>query len=99
MKLSEILFIDSLPTLDLHGIDRDYAIIKTEEFIKDNYIMGNKNIVIVHGIGTGTIKHAVHDTLRRNNYVIDYQVFAGNVGCTIVEMKMKNELDNNIKKC
>jgi DNA mismatch repair protein MutS2 len=86
MKLNEILFIDSLPSLDLHGIDRDYAVIKINEFIKDNYIMGNKNIVIVHGIGTGIIKHTVHDTLRKNKYVIDFQIFAGNVGCTIVEI-------------
>ena len=56
MRLNEIVFIDSLPSLDLHGYDSDYAKIKINEFIKDNYIMGNENIVIVHGIGTGVIK-------------------------------------------
>ena len=90
MKLSEIIFIDSLPTLDLHGIDRDYAIIKVNDFVKDNYVMKNKNIVIVHGIGTGIIRHTVHETLHKNNYVLDYQIFAGNVGCTIVELKSKD---------
>ena len=94
-----ITLYNNLPSLDLHGVDRDYARILINDFIEDNYKIKNYTVLIVHGIGTGTIKHAVHDTLRRNNYVIDYQVFAGNVGCTIVEMKMKNELDNNIKKC
>lgn len=91
MKLNEILFIDSLPSIDLHGIDRDYATIKINEFINDNYIMGNRNVVIVHGIGTGIIKHQVHDTLRKNKKVLDFQIFAGNVGCTIVEIIEKNK--------
>ena len=36
MKLDEIIFIDSLPSLDLHGFDSDYARIKINEFINDN---------------------------------------------------------------
>lgn len=91
MKLNEILFIDSLPSIDLHGIDRDYATIKINEFINDNYVMGNKNVVIVHGIGTGIIKHQVNETLKKNKKVVDYQIFAGNVGCTIVEIVTKEK--------
>ena len=66
MKLDEIIFIDSLPTLDLHGFDSNYAAIKINEFINDNYIMRNKNIVIVHGIGDGIIRRVTQDTLRLN---------------------------------
>ncbi len=86
MKLNEIIFIDSLPTLDLHGFDRDYARIKIDEFVKDNYKMGNRNIVIIHGIGSGLIRRIVHETLAKNKVVIDYKIFPGNVGCTIVEI-------------
>lgn len=89
MKLNEILFIDSLPSLDLHGFDRDYAKIKVNEFVNDNFIMGNRNIVIVHGIGGGTVRKTVHETLRINKKVIDFKIFSGNVGCTIVELKNK----------
>ncbi len=89
MKLNEIIFTDSLPSLDLHGVDRDYAVIKINEFIHDNYIMGNENVVIVHGISGGIIKKTTHDTLKKNKYVLDYQVYAGNVGCTIVELLHK----------
>lgn len=89
MKLNEIIFIDSLPSLDLHGFDSDYAKIKINEFINDNYIMGNINIVIVHGIGSGIIKNTVHSTLRKNKHVVDFKIFAGNVGCTIVEISHK----------
>lgn len=87
MSLDEIIFIDSLPSLDLHGFDSDYARIKINEFINDNRKMGNYNVVIVHGIGSGTIKKVTHDTLRKNKYVEDFKIFIGNVGCTIVEIK------------
>lgn len=89
MKLDEIIFIDSLPTLDLHGFDRDYAKIKINEFINDNYIMGKTNVVIVHGIGSGLVRKATHEALRVNKKVIDYKIFIGNVGCTVVLLKHK----------
>ena len=89
MRLNEIVFIDSLPSLDLHGYDSDYAKIKINEFIKDNYIMGNENIVIVHGIGTGVIKRTTQNILSKNKYIKDYKIFSGNVGCTIVELIKK----------
>lgn len=87
MKLNEIIFIDSLPTLDLHEFDSDYARIKINEFINDNYKMKNRNVVIIHGIGSGIIRRVTQDTLKKNKYVLDYKIFTGNVGCTIVEIK------------
>lgn len=98
MKLNEIVFIDNLPTLDLHGYDRDYAHIKINEFINDNYVMGNRNVVIVHGIGNGTIRMVTQDTLRRNKKVLDFKIFINNIGCTIVELDHKQSIDNKIKR-
>jgi DNA-nicking Smr family endonuclease len=63
MNLSSIIFIDSLPTLDLHGFDRDYARIKINEFIDDNIVMGKEFIVIVHGVGTGILMKETAETL------------------------------------
>ena len=87
MKLDEIIFIDSLPTLDLHGFDSNYARIKINEFINDNYKMKNRNVVIVHGIGSGIIRRVTQNTLKNNKNVLDYKIFIGNNGCTIVEIK------------
>lgn len=98
MKLNEIVFIDSLPTLDLHGYDRDYARIKINEFINDNYVMGNRNVVIIHGIGNGTIRMVTQDTLRANKKVLDFKIFINNIGCTIVEIDHKQSIDNKIKR-
>lgn len=91
MKLSEIIFIDQFPSLDLHGYDRDYARIKINEFIQDNYVMGNEFIVIVHGVGSGTLKQETLETLKRNRNIEEYQLFKGNIGCTIAKVKKKEK--------
>ena len=89
MELSDVIFIDNLPKLDLHGYDSEYANIKINEFIKDNIIMKNEIIAIVHGIGTGKIKEQTHKTLKYNKNVIDYKLFYNNVGTTIVKLNIK----------
>ena len=89
MKLSEIIFIDQFPSLDLHGFDRDYARIKINEFIQDNFVMKNEFIVIVHGVGSGILKQETLDTLKKNKKVEEYQLFKGNIGCTIAKIKNK----------
>ena len=38
---SEIPLYKNIPSLDLHGLDRDYAVILIKEFIEDNYKMQN----------------------------------------------------------
>ena len=91
MKLSDVIFIDQFPSLDLHGYDRDYARIKINEFIEDNYIMRNEFVVIVHGVGSGVLKQETLETLKRNKKVEEYQLFKGNIGCTIAKIKKKEK--------
>lgn len=87
MELREVLFVDNLPSIDLHGFDRDTARVKTLEFINDNIKMKNEIICIVHGRGTGIIKNEIHNTLKRNKNVLEYKLFYNNIGCTIVKIK------------
>ena len=82
-----ITLYSNLPTLDLHGFDRDYARIKINEFINDNYIMKNKKVIIIHGNGTVVIKKTCQETLRKNKYVSEYKINNFNSGETIVEIK------------
>ena len=88
MELKEVIFTNDLPSIDLHGLDRDTARVKVLEFIKDNKIMKNNIICVVHGIGNGIIKEEVHNTLRKNKDVIDFKLFYNNVGCTIIKIKI-----------
>lgn len=88
MELNEVIFIDNLPSIDLHGLDRDSARVKVIDFIKDNIILKNDVICIVHGIGSGALKGEVHNTLKSNKKVLDYKLFYNNTGCTIVKLKI-----------
>lgn len=79
----------NLPSIDLHGFDRDYARITINEFINDNYIMHQEKVIIIHGIGSGILKTTVHNTLKNNHLVKNYKLDNFNVGTTIVELIKK----------
>lgn len=91
-----ISLYSNLPTIDLHGIDRDYAKILINDFIRDNFIAKNYKVIIVHGNGTGIIKKTTQDTLRRNKYVEDFKIDNFNSGMTIVNIRKK--VDNKPQK-
>lgn len=78
---------NNLPSLDLHGLDRDYARILINEFISDNYKMKNYKIIIVHGNGTGVIKKTTQETLRVNRLVEEYKIDNFNTGMTVVNLR------------
>ena len=86
MELNEVIYLDNLPTIDLHGFDRDTARVKVIEFINDNMIMKNKIICIIHGVGSGVVKKEIHALLKQNRKVLDYKLFYNNSGCTIVKL-------------
>ncbi|MBE6152244.1 MAG: hypothetical protein E7165_02895 [Firmicutes bacterium] len=88
MTLDNVVFVDSLPKLDLHGFDRDTARVLINDFINDNRIMKKEIVNIVHGHGSGILKKTTHNTLRENRYVLDFQTFYNNDGCTIVKIKI-----------
>lgn len=82
-----ITLYKNCPTLDLHGMDRDYARILINDFIRDNYNIRSEIVVIVHGIGTGIIRKTTQDTLKKNRYVDSYKIDNFNPGETIVRLR------------
>ena len=89
MTIDEVIFIDRLPKLDLHGYDRDSARVAINDFILDNKKMGNEVVLIVHGIGTGIIREASIQTLSHNKDVIEFKNAYGNRGCMLVQIKIE----------
>ena len=87
-NLNEIIFIDNLPTIDLHGFDRETARVATNDFVKDNIKLKKPCLVIIHGIGTGVLKEAVHTALKHDNNVLEYKLYNFNSGCTLVRIKI-----------
>lgn len=75
-------------SIDLHGIDRDYAKILVKDFIQDSITMKEEYVLIIHGIGKGIVKKAVYEELKRNPAVKEYKQDNFNPGCTVVRIKM-----------
>lgn len=75
------------PTIDLHGEYAFSAKELTREFINDNIALKKQKMYIIHGIGKGIVKDAVHDVLKHDKRVQSYKIDFMNPGCTIVELK------------
>lgn len=75
------------PRLDLHGEEAALVYALVNEFINDNYKMGNKEIVVIHGKSTNVLTKEVHNVLKENKKVLRYCLNNWNVGETIVNLK------------
>ena len=61
-------------------------------FLKsDNIILKKDKIIIIHGIGTGLVRQAVHEVLSQNKYVSEYHTLNLNNGCTIAYLIIDNK--------
>lgn len=87
MSLSN-LFTNNLPSLDLHGYDRQTARVAINDFIKEQKKLHNKTVLIIHGRGTGVIRKITHETLKVNKDVLEYQIDFFNDGTTIVNISI-----------
>jgi DNA mismatch repair protein MutS2 len=55
--------------LDLRGLRRDEALERLEEYLENASLAGMAEARIIHGKGTGAIRQAVREELRRSSYV------------------------------
>lgn len=88
MNLNDVIFVDSLPSLDLHGLDRDTARVEILDFIKDNTVLKNEIIVIIHGNGSGILKKTTYETLKKSKKVLDFKTYYNNTGMTLVKIEV-----------
>ena len=84
-----IPLFNNVPSLDLHGLDREYATILINEFIKDHYNMKDEYVSIVHGNGTGILKKTTQEVLKKNPYVEEYKINNFNAGMTNVRIRKR----------
>lgn len=76
--------------LKLIGKRADDAVSILEKYLDDAYLSKLSSVRIVHGKGTGALRQAVHDVLRRTKYVKTYKLAEygeGDAGVTIVTFK------------
>ncbi|MBQ4563469.1 MAG: Smr/MutS family protein, partial [Lachnospiraceae bacterium] len=80
--------------LNLIGMTTDEAIPKLDKYLDDAYLAHLPQARIIHGRGTGALKAAVHQHLRRSSVVANFRLGSfgeGNTGVTIVEFKTGKE--------
>jgi DNA mismatch repair protein MutS2 len=76
--------------LNLLGKTVDEAISELDKYLDDAYISHISSVRVVHGKGTGALRQAVHQYLKRVSYVKSYHLGEygeGDAGVTIVEFK------------
>lgn len=83
------MFSNNSPLLNLHGETRDTCVFLIEDFIRDNVIMGNLYIGVIHGRSSNILKNKVHEVLKRNKYVDSFKIDIFNPGVTIIKLKVK----------
>ena len=78
------------PEVDLRGMMTDEAIAAMDIFL-DNALMAHlEQVIIIHGKGTGAVRKAVRDHLKRSRYVKSFrpgQYGEGEDGVTVVTLK------------
>lgn len=76
--------------LDLRGERYEDALIRLDKYISDVLISGYENVTIVHGHGTGAIRKAVQEYLKKSPYVKSFRYGRegeGGNGATVVQLK------------
>lgn len=76
--------------LNIIGQHVDEAMENVAKYLDDARIANYKEVRIIHGMGTGALKDALHDYLDSCNFVSEYHLggeFDGRSGATIVKLK------------
>ncbi len=77
--------------LNLIGMRTGEALRKLEEFLDQAFLANRVEVRIVHGIGSGTLKKAVHEYLETSPYCESFrqaEPHQGGAGATIVQLNL-----------
>ena len=77
-------------SVNLIGKTVDEALPELDKYLDDAYLAHLPQVTVIHGRGTGALKNAVHQHLKKLKYVDSYRLGTfgeGDQGVTIVEFK------------
>lgn len=88
IKMSKSFSIS--PEINLLGRTVDEALAELDKYLDDAYLAHLPSVRVVHGKGTGALRSAIHNHLKRLKYVKEYRLGEygeGDAGVTIVTFK------------
>lgn len=71
-------------------MNAEEGIMETDRFIDNAVMTGLHTLTLIHGKGTGILRNAIHQHLRRHKNVRSFRLGVygeGETGVTIVELK------------
>ena len=77
-------------SLNIIGKTVDEAMPELDKYLDDAYLAHLNQVTIIHGRGTGKLRSAVHNKLKKSRYVKSYRLGTfgeGETGVTIVDFK------------
>ena len=77
-------------SVDLRGMNADEAEVVLERFLDTSAMANLKTLTVIHGKGTGVLRQAVQNALRRDRRVASFRLGRygeGDLGVTVVELK------------
>lgn len=78
------------PDINVIGKTVDEALPEVDKYLDDAYLAHLPKVTIIHGMGTGALRNAIHSHLKKCKYVKSYRLGEfgeGGMGVTIVEFK------------
>lgn len=76
--------------INLLGMTVDEALMETDQFLDHAVMNGQTMVYLIHGKGTGALRTAIHEHLRRHKNVKSFRLGRygeGEAGVTVVELK------------
>ncbi|MBQ8540470.1 MAG: endonuclease MutS2 [Clostridia bacterium] len=90
LRLSTGKGISVKSEIDLRGYMVDEALIELDKYLDDAAMSSLESVRIIHGKGTGALRSAVQEFLRRHHHAKSFRMGAfgeGDMGVTVVELK------------
>ncbi len=79
-------------SVNLIGMHVDEALIALRNYLDAALLVRYQQVSVIHGFGTGALRKAVHEYLKKNKYVEEFALGGyneGGAGATIVKLKVK----------
>ncbi len=89
-RLRQVVRADFHPEVDVRGMIGDDAWFIVDKYLDDAIMAGVRSVRIIHGKGTGALRKAIAQYLKKDRRVASHRMGAygeGDAGVTVVELK------------